>query len=115
MADTKHEPQPNHQLLVLTDPTGHKLACKIYETYVIGEEAKRKGKDKAAYKRMPEFIIALDRLVSEFGGQPIPEDEPMARQDADGNADRGYDEDEDIHEGASVDRLKMAIARLISQ
>ena len=114
MSSEKDSIRPDHQLLVLTDPTGHKLACKIFETYCIGEEAKRKGRDKAAYKRMPEFCLALDRLVSEFGGQPIPEDEPMQRQDADGNEDQGYDDDQDIHESATLKDIKMAVAKFLA-
>ena len=111
----KHEPQPHHQLLVMTDPTGHKIAEKLFDLYMVGDEAKRKG--KADYRRKPEFCIALDRLVSQFGGNPIPDDEPMQRTDADGNGDRGYDDDQDIHEASylEVTSVKDAIVKLLAK
>ena len=99
--DTKHEPSPSHQLRVILDPTGHKMGQKLYESYV-----SRIGK---SYGRFPEFMIALDRLISEFGGTPLPPDE----EDEARPAKKDYG-DEDLHEDtASVDEVKAAIRALL--
>lgn len=97
---------PSHQLLVVIDPTGRKLIEKLFETYI--------RREKGSYKRLPEFMLAVDRCVSEFGGEPLPPDE---EDDHDPNdAEPGYDDDEDIHEedSSEVDSVKMAIASVLA-
>jgi hypothetical protein len=104
----EHEPRPEHQLLVLTDETGHRMADKLFQAYVVGDAEKGKGD----MRRKAEFVIALDRLLSEFGGQPIPDKE--GNQERRGfNGDRDYDDEEDIHEMATVNGVKAIIAKLL--
>jgi hypothetical protein len=108
------EVNPDHQLSVMTDEMGHRLGEKIFEIYMVGEKAKKKG--TADYKRKPEFLLALDRLVSAYGGKPIPNDGQEPTVDADGNADRGYEDDEDVNTASSeseVASLKRVISRFL--
>ena len=96
---------PSHQLKVLRDPTGKKVAERLFDTYVSGK--------KKDYTRAAEFMIALDRLVSEFGGLPLP-DEDETEDSRRGRHDESYDDDDDLHaEESSVDQVKAAMKKVL--
>jgi hypothetical protein len=105
------ESKPQHQLKVLIDPKGHKIMETIFETYI--------RRESGNMSRAPEFYLALDRLVSEFGGEPIPEKEIKhnPKSDADFvNKNTGDDDDGDVdihEENSSVDTVKNAILKML--
>ena len=84
------EVHPNvvkHEMRVMVDQEGHKIAAKLFDRYI--------RQDEGDIARFPAFCIALDRLVSEFGGRP--------HQEEDGDKGRryrddSYTDDEDIHD-----------------
>ena len=96
-----------HQLAILCDPTGHKIGCKLFEQYVQG------GKT-GNVRRLPEFLLALDRLMQEFGAQPLEENE-----EDDSNPDEDIDDEDDIanqveaSEESDMLRLKKEVAKLL--
>lgn len=110
------EGNPAHQLRIIFDDKGHSMAKRMYETYI-----KQAGTDQeGTYDRFAEFLIALDRLLGEFGAHPAPpENEGEAGEDGeketqDEDDDEPYGDDEDIHAEASVvDNVKMAIAKVL--
>jgi hypothetical protein len=97
-------PDPKHELRILKDAAGQKLADKMFDRY------KGNLSNKAA------FHIALDRLLSEMACRPFEEEgEDDAPED-------DYDEDEDLHaddaageETASVDVVKEALKRVLAR
>ena len=104
---------PQHILQVLRDPKGKKDAEKFYETY-------HPGQDKD-YARFAEWLIALDRLMQEFGCRPlppepdVPEDEEEAEKKAGEDAkrpnfgeDQEYGPDEDLHANAAMNAVEVA-------
>jgi hypothetical protein len=105
------ETKPQHQLKVLIDPKGHKMAENMFETYIMRESGN--------HSRGPEFILALDKLLSEFGGEPVPEKEINHNPKSDAetvNNMKGDDDDgdRDIHaEESSVDVVKNAILKFL--
>ena len=106
------ESKPQHQLKVLIDPKGHKMAENIFEDYIRRETGNR--------SRWPEFLLALDKMVSEFGGEPLPEkeDKHNPKSDAENvNKMKGEDDDgdRDIHsEESSIDDLKNIMLAILN-
>lgn len=97
-------PDPKHELRILKDAPGQKLADKLFELYE-GDRANRAA-----------FHIALDRLLSEMSCKPVAS-EKEAEDDAE-----DYDDDDDLHgespadeETASIDEVKDALRRVISR
>jgi len=107
MAGIDHEEVPSHQLRILVDPMGRKIADKLYEEYI--------NRDKKHGARHPEFLLALDRLISAFSGMPLP-DEEDDRKRPDEDEEDEYEPDQDIHadaEESSLKFLKREIAKLL--
>jgi hypothetical protein len=105
MTDTPENKHASQQLKVLIDPKGNKAATNLFDTYI--------HRGSGDYTRHPEFMLALDRMISEFGGKALPpEEEPVP-----GSRPTVKDEgDKDIHEGASFDEvssIKSVIAKLL--
>src|SRR4051812_33974968 len=98
------EGKVQHQLRILIDPSGRKLAEKIFEEYI--------RRETGDFSRFPEFMLALDHLVSEFGGEPLPEkkeDQHNPKSSSKPKEFEGDDADVDIHaEHSSVDYVKNA-------
>lgn len=97
-------PDPKHELRIIKDASGQKLADKLFELYE-GDRANRAA-----------FHIALDRLLSEMSCKPVATDKE------DDVAEEDYDDDEDLHgespadeETASIDEVKDALRRVISR
>ena len=108
MAGIEHEEVPSHQLTILIDPMGRKIADKLYESYI--------NRDKKHAARHPEFLLALDRLLSAFSALPLPDDEDKRDRPDDDEDD--YEPDEDIHadaEEASLKYLKKEIAKMLRE
>ena len=106
------EPNPSHVLQVIPDKKGHSFAKKLYEAYIM-----KKEEDGGDYARLPEFTIALDKLLSEFGGHPA-EVEPKEDEEEDipeDGDDTDFEDDEDYDETASLDveRVKIAVAKVL--
>jgi hypothetical protein len=108
MVDEKREAVPAHQLRVIVDQTGRKMVDKIFEIYV--------RREKGDYSRFPEFLLAVDRLVSEFGGLSLPPDEEDDH-DADDAGGDDYEPDEDLHESSfdEVASMKRAVAHALEK
>jgi hypothetical protein len=108
------ETKPQHQLKIIIDQKGHKLAENLFEDYI--------RRDSGNFSRLPEFVLALDKLLSEFGAEPIDEEEIKHTPKSDAkhankmeDKDEDLDEDTDIHEEASeVDIVKNAILRILA-
>ena len=96
---------PGHQLRVIRDVAGKKIGERLYAEYIAGK--------KEDYTRSAEFLIALDRLVSEFGGQPIPDDDDKSPR---GRQDDSYGDDQDLHseEASEVDFVKQAMIKVLA-
>ena len=87
--------KPEHQLHVLCDADGRKLAEKLFDRYIRREQNN--------FSRHPEFMLALDRLISSFGGVPADTEEP----DGD-DPEQDYDDDEDIHETRDPEQASLS-------
>jgi hypothetical protein len=105
------ESKPQHQLKVLVDPKGRKIAENLFEDYI--------RRESGNFSRYPEFVLALDRLISEFGGEPIPEKEikhnPKSDADHINQMEDVDDGDRNIHEEASVDFVKKSILKILNR
>jgi hypothetical protein len=99
--DNPHTPKPEHMLRILGDQAGRKLAEKLFDTYI------DQGRDD--YSRFPEFCIALDRLLGEFGGRRAVEEEGEGKPQRLPARDDSYADDEDLHASASVRQVKEAV------
>jgi len=90
----------DRQLRVLTGPTDKKMADKIFDTYI--------RRDDESYARHPEFMLALDRLLSEIGGKAVDAKKKPVEDEDD------FDDDE-VEEIASnlVDKISKRTAKKI--
>lgn len=91
--------KPEHQARVLNDAEGRKIADKLFDRYV--------RKERNDFTRHPEFMLALDRLLSSFGGEPADRDDEEDTIDEEAD----YGDDEDIHDPAAVQRQEQATLR----
>lgn len=96
---------PEHQLHVIVDAEGRKIVEKLFDRYVRG--------DRDDFSRHPEFMIAIDRLVSEFGGVPAQREDEDGEPVSDDEDD--YDQDEDLHgvENEEQAALQRAITNIV--
>lgn len=93
-------------LLVMGDDQGHAMAKKIYERYI--------KQEKGNLSRLPSFLIALDKLVSEFSGSPIPNaDEETHAEDED--EDEGDQEETSSMSLSEVDEVRSAVVAALRQ
>lgn len=104
-------PKPEHQLRILSDADGRKLGDKLFDRYIRREQNN--------FSRHPEFMLALDRLLSSFGGTPAEDEEEEEVNSVDDDQD--YDDDEDIHREQSSlrrqsqNRLSRVIKKVIDR
>jgi hypothetical protein len=98
--------KPEHQMRVVIDAEGQRVIDKLFDKYVLqGDEDLR---------RKHEFHIALDRLLSEFGGRPAaPEDEDEDAEPYDDDTDPDMDLGEDYDEDEETAAIKAAIKSVI--
>ncbi len=109
------EPNPSHVIRIISDDKGHGMAKRLYEAYIKQEDGDN--------SRLPEFTIALDRLLSAFGGRPalLEEDEEEEGEESVPDAEEDdYAPDEDVHEAylsaaSEVDEVKAAVARVLAK
>lgn len=80
---------------ILRDQQGHNTAKRLFENYIRGESGH--------YSRFAEFLVNLDRLISEHGGQPLPieggdssDDESQSESDDEDYVDLSVSDDEDL-------------------
>jgi len=107
----------SHILTVIRDKTGKKILEKLFETYTPG--------GNTDYARFAEWLIAVDKLLSEFGGRALPpepeedeEDEGKDGENDESDPDDDYDIEDDLHENAAIKlteiaRVKAAVARVL--
>ena len=107
-------PHPEHQLRVIYDTEGKKIAEKLHDRYI--------RQDADSYHRLPEFLIALDGLLASFSGKPAKADEEDDDNhghhdgdqfDGDGDVDDHGGERWDGEEASAQDRLREAIASVL--
>lgn len=80
--------QEEHVLQVLVDKSGESIARRIFTTYVSSGDM----------RRWPSFIIALDKLLSDYGGEPPkpgPKDEDESNDESDDDSNNEESEDEE--------------------
>lgn len=109
-------PHPEHQLRVIYDAEGKKMAEKLFDRYV--------RQDEDDFHRHPEFLIALDSLLASFSARPAKPDEDDEKHgghrdgdqfDGDGDIDDhgGETYDGDGEHASAQDRLREAIASVL--
>ena len=102
-------PDPKHELRILSDATGQKLADKIFDLY------------KGNLSNRAAFHIALDRLLSEMGCKAAESEdadeaeEEIDDDDADEDIHGGHPDDEEEAEIASIDDVKDALRRVVAR
>lgn len=102
-------PDPKHELRIISDAAGQKLADKLFDLY------------KGSLSNRAAFHIALDRLLSEMGCKAAEKEEAddaedeIEDDDADEDVHGGHPDDEDEVETASIDDVKDALRRVLAR
>lgn len=98
-------PDPKHELRILSDAAGQKLADKLFDLY------------KGSLSNRAAFHIALDRLLSEMGCKAAESAEADEAEDEidDEDIHGGHPDDEEEAEIASIDDVKDALRRVVAR
>ena len=104
--------KPEHMLHIIHDDKGKRAGENLFKDYILKPEDAQ-----GEYRRLPEFLIALDRLIAKFGGHERVDDNDGEEEDGDevdSHDKEGEDDgDVDIHEASDVDRVKAAVASVL--
>lgn len=104
-AETPETSQTPEEMKCLVDKLGEKLARRLFQVYVSDQDM----------RRWPSFMMALDQLLSDFGGQAPSEEkekeaeaEEQSSTDSD-SEDAGEDEEFDSDEASFLKEHDLAV------